>query len=129
MRTVDTSSGQDRAKMALLLDCYGKILTEKQYAAMDLYFQDDLTLSEISEQTGITRQCVWDNIKRVEKMLLNLEKNLNMVGKLSDINDKISFAYSSLTEIKDYAQRKFLPAEIIKDLEKILADFDSILND
>ena len=92
MRTVDTSSGQDRAKMALLLDCYGKILTEKQYAAMDLYFQDDLTLSEISEQTGITRQGVWDNIKRGEKLLLNLEKNLNMVGKLSDINDKISFA-------------------------------------
>lgn len=128
MSKVDTSSGSDRAYMALLLDCYGKMLTEKQYIAMDLYFQDDLTLSEISEQTGITRQGVWDNIKRGEKLLLNMEENLNAVKKMSDINEKISRASESLKEIKDYAQRKFLPAEIIKDLEAMLEDFDSILN-
>ena len=65
MPKVDASSGSDRARLALLLDCYGKILTEKQYTSMDLYFQEDLTLSEISEQTGITRQGVWDNIKQI----------------------------------------------------------------
>lgn len=129
MSKVDTASGSDRARMALLLDCYGKILTEKQFTAMDLYFQDDLTLSEISEQTGITRQGVWDNIKRGEKLLLSMEENLHVVEKLSDINEKISGASESLREIKDYARRKFLPSEIIKDLEKILSDFDSILND
>lgn len=129
MAKVDTASGADRAQMALLLDCYGKILTEKQYAAMDLYFQDDLTLSEISEQTGITRQGVWDNIKRGEKLLLNMEDCLGVVSKTADITDKITRAKASLTEIKDYAQRKYLPAEIIKDLTSILSDFESILND
>lgn len=129
MAKVDTSSGTDRVKMALLLDCYGKILTEKQFAAMDFYFQDDLSLSEISEQTGITRQGVWDNIKRGEKLLLNMEEQLGVVAKTTDTNDKIRRAAESLKEIKDYAQRKYLPAEIIKDLTAILADFDSILKD
>lgn len=128
MPKVDASSGSDRARLALLLDCYGKILTEKQYTSMDLYFQEDLTLSEISEQTGITRQGVWDNIKRGEKLLLNMEENLKIVERFSDVNEKIAKASLSLKEIKDYAQRKYLPAEIIKDLESILEDFDSILN-
>ena len=58
-----------------------------------------------------------------------MEEQLGVVAKTTDTNEKIKRASEALKEIKDYAQRKYLPAEIIKDLTAILADFDSILND
>ena len=53
-------------KTAELLDIYGGLLNKKQRAALELYYFDDLSLSEISENVGISRQGVNDLIKRAE---------------------------------------------------------------
>lgn len=63
-----------------LLDIYGELLTEKQYEMLDLYYNGDLSLAEIAQQHGISRQGVHDSIKRGEELLLGYEKVL----KLSD---------------------------------------------
>ena len=123
---MDTASGNDRARIALLLDCYGKMLTEKQYAAMDLYFQEDFTLSEIAEQTGITRQGVWDNIKRGEKLLTEMESKLRLVERFSQIKEKISQANDAALVVKDYAAQKYLPAPIIRNLDRMMEIFQEI---
>ena len=125
---MDTSSGNDRARIALLLDCYGKMLTDKQYTAMDLYFQEDFTLSEISEQTGITRQGVWDNIRRGEKQLIEMEDRLHHVDKFSEIKDGISAAYASAIELREYAKTKFFPADLIKQLDAMIETFKNIVD-
>lgn len=125
---MDTSSGNDRARIALLLDCYGKMLTEKQYTAMDLYFQEDFTLSEISEQTGITRQGVWDNIRRGEKQLIEMEERLHHVDKFSEIKEGVSAAYASAIEIREYAKTKFFPADLIKQLDAMIETFKNIVD-
>ena len=59
--------------ISLLFDFYGEILTEKQQDVIDYYYNDDLSLAEISEQLGITRQGVRDSIKRAEATLLEME--------------------------------------------------------
>ena len=123
---MDTASGNDRARIALLLDCYGKMLTEKQYAAMDLYFQEDFTLSEIAEQTGITRQGVWDNIKRGEKLLTEMESKLRLVERFSQIKEKISQANDAALVVKDYAAQKYLPAPIIRNLDRMMEIFQEL---
>lgn len=116
---MDTSSGNDRAKIALLMDTYGKVLTEKQYNAMDLYFQEDLTLSEISEQTGITRQGVWDNIRRGEKQLVELEEKLHIIEKMEQIRKGLTEAEALTIEMQEYAHEKFLSTKIIDKLNQM----------
>ena len=60
--------------ISALLDVYGAFLNEKSRALTEYYYNDDLSLSEISENEGITRQGVRDQIKRAEAQLLSLEE-------------------------------------------------------
>lgn len=70
-----------------LLDYYGSLLTEKQRNAMELYYYDDLSLSEIAEHTLTTRQGVHDNIRRAENYLNELEEKLSFVKNMNSLND------------------------------------------
>jgi predicted DNA-binding protein YlxM (UPF0122 family) len=64
--------------MSLLLDFYGDILPEKQREAMELFYNGDYSLSEISEETGITRQGVRDRIVKGEATVTGLEERLGL---------------------------------------------------
>ena len=64
--------------VAVLLDFYGNMLTDKQRDAIDLYYNQDLSLSEIAEHQEITRQGVRDSIKRGEVYLFELEDKLHL---------------------------------------------------
>ena len=66
-------------ELTLLFDFYGQLLTEKQQKIFQLYYNDDLSLGEISENLNITRQAVYDILKRVENLLTNYEKRLKLV--------------------------------------------------
>lgn len=69
--------------ISVLLDFYRQLLTQKQSDALDLYYNQDLSLSEIAQHLGITRQGVRDNIKRGEKQLLGYEEELGLAGKFA----------------------------------------------
>ena len=68
-------------EMSLLFDFYGETLTEKQRELFDLYYNEDLSLSEIAEHAGITRQGVRDSIKRAEHALREMEDKLGLVAR------------------------------------------------
>ena len=68
-------------EMSLLFDFYGETLTEKQRELFDLYYNEDLSLSEIAEHAGITRQGVRDSIKRAEHALREMEEKLGLVAR------------------------------------------------
>ncbi|MGI6182294.1 MAG: YlxM family DNA-binding protein [Agathobaculum sp.] len=68
-------------EMSLLFDFYGETLTEKQRELFDLYYNEDLSLSEIAEHAGITRQGVRDSIKRAEHALHEMEQKLGLVAR------------------------------------------------
>ena len=65
-------------EMSLLFDFYGETLTEKQRELFDLYYNEDLSLAEISEHAGITRQGVRDSIKRAEHARREMEEKLGL---------------------------------------------------
>ncbi len=68
-------------EMCMLYDFYGEILTEKQRQLFDLYYNDDLSLAEISEHVGITRQGVRDGVLRAEHTLVETERKLGLVAR------------------------------------------------
>lgn len=90
-------NGEKNLKVALLLDHYAPLLTEKQREVIDLYYNEDLSLSEIAEHAQITRQGVRDSIKRGEQTLFELEKTLGFAEKsaaLMKIADELEAAVS-----------------------------------
>ena len=71
--------------LVLLLDCYGELLTERQRALAELYYNEDLSLSEIAEMHGITRQAVRDSLRHSEGLLLSTEEKLGMAARLTEM--------------------------------------------
>lgn len=69
----------------MLLDVYGALLTEKQRETLEFYYNDDLSLSEISEEMGITRQGVMNCIKKCEQRLLELEEEMGLVSRFTEL--------------------------------------------
>lgn len=72
--------------VSMLLDFYSHLLTQKQSDALDLYYNQDLSLSEIAAHLGITRQGVRDNIKRGERQLQSYESELGLAGKFARVS-------------------------------------------
>ena len=72
---------EDRMRQSLLLDFYGELLTEKQRSCYDLHINEDLSLTEIAEQLRISRQGVWDNIRRAESALTEIEEKTGLIGR------------------------------------------------
>ena len=73
--------------ISYLLDFYGDALTEKQREVMEQYYNDDLSLAEIAENFGITRQGVRDAIKRGEGTVLELEEKIGFARRYRVIQD------------------------------------------
>ncbi len=72
---------QDHVQLAALLDSYGALLTRRQRTLLELTAYDDLSLAEIAEREGISRQGVLDAQKRGEQQLFTLEQTLGLVEK------------------------------------------------
>ena len=120
MLSINVSSEEERVKIGLLLDLYGNILTEKQKQIMDLYFQQDYSLSEISEQLSITRQAVRDSLLRAETTLFDTDARLGLLDKFNDMRQSLVTSYENAAFVKDFAQRKYLPSEIIDKLNELI---------
>lgn len=85
-------------EVSLLLDFYGQLLKPSGKEALELYYNEDLSLSEISEQLGITRQGVYDNVKRSEQRLFELEEKLGLFKRFRELEQ-------GLDEIADEAKK------------------------
>ena len=69
----------DALEMALLFDFYGGMLTDKQRDCFDMRYNQDLSLGEIAESLGVSRQAVNDNLTRTEALLRRMEENIGCI--------------------------------------------------
>ena len=110
---------EKNVKISILLDIYGKLLTEKQYKLLDDYYNNDLSLSEIAENEKITRQAVRDNLKKGENKLLEFEEKLEFMNKTLEKERKISEVLSEINKIENNTTNKEI-AKILKNVKKQL---------
>jgi uncharacterized protein len=86
-------------EIGLLLDFYGQLLTNRQYEIMDLHYNNDYSLAEIAEQLNISRQGVFDNIKKGKVALNDLEDKLSLVKRFTELKLKAEAVLKSTQEI------------------------------
>ncbi len=88
----------NKVKISILLETYGKLLTDKQYNLLDDYYNMDLSLSEIAENENITRQAVRDNLKKGENKLFEYEEKLGIMKKTLMQEETISTILSEISK-------------------------------
>lgn len=108
---------EERITISLLLDIYGNLLTDKQQEIMHLYFNEDLSLAEISEISSTSRQAVHDIIKRCHKLLLEYECHLNLLEKETKLREVKNSIIEKLELLKSDTQE----SEKLQWIEEIKA--------
>lgn len=88
-------------EIGMMLDFYGQLLTDRQEEIVQMYYNNDLSLGEISQNLGITRQGVFDNLKRSEKALFEMERKLGLVQRFLDQKRKILQVLDVVNEIEN----------------------------
>lgn len=87
-------------RLVVLFDTYGALLTSDQQNMFDLYYNEDLSLAEIAEHAGLSRQGVRYAIKHAEEALLNYEEKLGFSRKISALQENISDAEDIIRSLK-----------------------------
>lgn len=92
---------QKDMRLSLLLDFYGEILSQRRRELITLYYDEDFSLSEIAEHTGISRQGVRDSIKKSEQELLQLEEKLALASRFESLQKQIDEICENLLSLSE----------------------------
>ena len=101
-------------KFAYLVDIYGELIDENTSSVMKAYYDDDLSLSEIAEGVGISRQGVWQIIQKGKKELSFFEEKLSLLSREERRNEAIELISGTL-------ERDNLPDDTMNDLKAALS--------
>ncbi|MBE6611620.1 MAG: DNA-binding protein [Ruminococcaceae bacterium] len=91
-------------EMGYLLDFYGQLLTDNRREAAELYYNEDLSLAEIAEHAGITRQGVRDHIAKAKAQLTAFEEALGLAAKFREIEHTLADVIPRLEALRDSAE-------------------------
>ena len=114
-------------EMYSLLDLYGKLLTEKQFNIMDLYYNDDLSLGEIAAECGISRQGVHDAVKHCEKALAEYEEKLGLLAAQKAYVEELKEFKAQALDVFNECRRINLSRPIAEKTIILLENLDSKL--
>ena len=101
-------------EMTLLLDYYGELLTEKQKTCFDLYYNQDLSLGEIAEEAGISRQGVHDSLARAETALLAMEEKTGCVARARAQQKSLETICRAAEQLLELPEAKNLAETILR---------------
>jgi hypothetical protein len=116
-----------KIKLGNLFEFYGQLLTDKQQEILQEYCILDLTFGEISEELGISRQAVYDTIKRSEKQLDQYEEKLGLVVRFNVRELAIRHLVEGMKEIDLRIRQNSESAETLSRIAELMEEADSIL--
>ncbi len=113
-------------EVSSLLDVYGSLLTQKQNDLMNQYFNEDMSLGEIGENLSISRQAIFDTLKRAQTLLYEYEEKIGFLKIMESKNNMIRDIINDLSEFKD----NYICTENLQDnkADEMLTKIDNIIN-
>ena len=106
-------------RMTMLFDFYGELLTERQKEFFDLYYNEDLSLAEIAENSGISRQGVRDVIVRAEAAMQEVEDKTGLIRRFYQMQQHIASIESAVQELKLINYRQYESSAIDTCVQEI----------
>lgn len=88
-------------EIGILYEYYGGLLTETQSESIEKYYLEDLSITEIADMMGVSKQSISENLKRSERTLLNFEENLGLYKKMISLSELIDILDKNLIEDLD----------------------------
>ena len=112
---------EGRWTQSILLDFYGELLTDKQRECFDLHYNEDLSLSEIAEQLGISRQGVWDNIRRAEGAMKEIEEKTGLIRRFEGTRRALETIYRQAEEISGLTEGRAQESarQIMREIDQL----------
>ena len=108
-----------KIEISMLCQIYGKLLTEKQFDYINDYYNNDLSLAELAENYGITRQAARDNIKKGENKLFEYEEKIQIMKTTLNTEKKIAKILEQIATIQSgYSDEKI--ADILENIKNEL---------
>ena len=101
----------DKIRLSMLYDFYGQLISEKQREAIEMYVNEDYSLSEVAENIGISRQGVREQIKHAESFLEKCEESLRLLERTKNISN-------DLNKLEESVKNDGKTAKILKDIRK-----------
>ncbi len=103
----------------LLFDCYQALLTDKQREMMDLYYNQDFTLVEIAEEMNISRQGVYDHLKRTEHLLQQYEDKMGLLASFQRQNKVIQRMKKNISSIESQLVGNQNAEDLLRQLKQL----------
>ena len=100
----------DATELILLYDYYGDLLTERQKECFELRYNQDLSLGEIGQELGISRQGVFDNLSRTEALLKNMERKTGCVERDMRCRKAVGTIQAAAKQLCDSSDKNVLAA-------------------
>lgn len=113
-------------RMTMLFDFYGEVLTQRQKEFFDLYYNEDLSLGEIAENYGISRQGVRDVIVRAESVMQEIEDKTGLLRRFMQMQDKLDAITQAARDIQTINYRQHENPELDRLAQVILTNADAL---
>ena len=109
-------------RMAMLFDFYGDLLTDRQREFYDLYYNEDLSLAEIAENYGISRQGVRDVIVRAEAAMTEIEDKTHLIRRFYTMQDDLSAIDTAAAALQEAAAQGALTDELAESAARTIRE-------
>ena len=113
-------------RMTMLFDFYGELLTDRQKEFFDLYYNEDLSLSEIAENEGISRQGVRDVIVRAEAAMQEIEDKTGLIRRFEQFQSHLDAIRSAAEDIRTLNYRQYEDSRLTELADKITAEVSAL---
>ena len=120
---------EDFAKTSMLFDIYGGLLTDKKKRVMEMYHEDDMSLSEIAEELEVSRAAVYDSLRSAESLLHSYEEKLGILDYYLRRGKLAEELWACISEVGELLNKASIDCKSKDKLDKCLAEATELIDE